>query len=115
LKAMTPDVHKRLTGLDNESVHVFARRLAALRRPARIRFVVVPGWTDDLDEVGKLADFAAELGNIERIDVLPFHQMGKFKWERLGMEYTLRDAQTPSREKIEEVLARFRAVGLNAI
>ena len=115
LKAIDPDVHKRLTGMDNKPVHEFARRLAAQRRPVRIRYVVVPGYTDDMTEVGRMADFAAGLGNVERIDVLPFHQLGRFKWEKLGMEYKLRDAQPPSREKIEEVLARLREAGLTAV
>jgi pyruvate formate lyase activating enzyme len=115
LKAITPNVHQRLTGNDNQPVHAFARRLAAQRRPVWIRFVIVPGWTDNLEEVGHMADFAAGLGNVERVDVLPFHQLGRFKWEQLGMEYQLRDAQPPSREKIEEVIARFRATGLNAV
>jgi pyruvate formate lyase activating enzyme len=115
LKAITPDVHQRLTGKDNLPVHAFARRLAALRRPVWIRFVIVPGWTDNLDEVGRMADFAAALGNVERVDVLPFHQLGSFKWERLGMEYQLRDAQPSSREKVEEVIARFHAAGLKVV
>jgi pyruvate formate lyase activating enzyme len=115
LKAITPELHRRLTGMDTEPVHAFARRLAALRRPVWVRFVIVPGWTDDLDEVGRLADFAAGLGNVERVDVLPFHQLGRFKWERLGMDYQLKDAAPPPREKVEEVTARFRAAGLNVV
>jgi pyruvate formate lyase activating enzyme len=115
LKAITPDVHRRLTGMEVAPVHEFARRLAERKRPVWIRFVIVPGWTDNLDEVGRMADFAAGLGNVERIDVLPFHQLGRFKWEQLGMEYQLRDAKPPSREKVEEVLARFRTAGLNVV
>ena len=115
LKAIAPEVHQRLTGKDNQPVHAFARRLAALRRPVWIRFVIVPGWTDNLDEVGRMADFAAGLGNVERVDVLPFHQLGSFKWERLGMQYQLRDAVPPPREKIEEVIARFHAAGLKVV
>ena len=115
LKAYTPEIHQRLTGMDNQPVQAFARRLAALRRPVWIRFVVVPGWTDDLEEVGRLAEFVAGLGNVERVDVLPFHQLGRFKWERLGMEYQLRDAAPPSREKVEAAVARFRAAGLNVV
>jgi pyruvate formate lyase activating enzyme len=115
LKAITPDLHRRLTGMDNQPVHEFARRLAARHRPIWIRFVVVPGWTDDMTEVGGMADFAAGLGNVERVDVLPFHQLGRFKWERLNMDYRLREAEPPSREKIEEVLARFRAAGLKVV
>jgi pyruvate formate lyase activating enzyme len=114
LKAMTPDVHKRLTSQDNTPVHVFARRLAALKRPMWFRFVVVPGFTDDLDEVGKVADFGASLGNVKRVEVLPFHQMGRYKWEKLGMEYSLKDAVPPAKETVQKVIARFEKAGLKA-
>jgi len=115
LKAIDPDLHKRLTGMENKPVHDFARRLAARKHPIWIRFVVVPGWTDNMDETGRMADFAAELGNVQRVDVLPFHQMGRFKWEKLGMEYKMRDAEPPSAETIGQALARFKAVGLNVV
>jgi pyruvate formate lyase activating enzyme len=115
LKAITPELHQRLTGKDNGPVHAFARRLAARKRPVWIRFVLVPGWTDSMDEVGRMADFAAGLGNVERVDLLPFHQLGRFKWEQLGMEYQLRDAAPTPREKVEEALARFRGAGLNVV
>jgi pyruvate formate lyase activating enzyme len=115
LKAIEPDLHKRLTGMDNKPVHEFAERLAAKKHPVWIRFVVVPGWTDNTDEMERMAEFAAALGNVERIDVLPFHQMGRFKWEKLGMEYQMRDAQPPSKETINLALERFRARGLKAV
>src|SRR5262245_27537239 len=114
LKAMTPELHRRLTGMDNQPVHAFARRLAAARRPVWVRFVLVPGWTDDLAEVERIASFAAGLGNVERVDVLPFHQLGRFKWEKLGQAYQLQATQPPSRAITEEAIARFRAVGLQA-
>jgi pyruvate formate lyase activating enzyme len=75
----------------------------------------VPGWTDYLEDSGNRPYFVASLGNVERVDVLPFHQMGKFKWEKLGMEYQMRDAQTPSRETMETIIARFRSAGLKAV
>ena len=114
LKAMTPDLHRRLTGVDNQSIHEFARRLAAARKPVWVRFVLVPGWTDDLAEVERIAAFAAGLGNVERVDVLPFHQMGRFKWEKLGIDYPLKDTQPPSRAPTSEAIAIFRAAGLKA-
>ena len=114
LKAMTPDLHRRYTGMDNQPVHDFARRLAAVRKSIWVRFVLVPGWTDDMAEVGRIANFAAELGNVERVDVLPFHQMGRFKWEKLGMEYKLKDTQPPSLEVTDAAIALFRGAGLKA-
>jgi pyruvate formate lyase activating enzyme len=114
LKAMTPDLHRRYTGMDNQPVHDFARRLAAARKPVWVRFVLVPGWTDDMAEVRRIANFAAELGNVERVDVLPFHQMGRFKWEKLGMEYKLKHTQPPPLEVTDAAIALFRSAGLKA-
>jgi len=114
LKAMTPELHKRYTGVDTAPIHKFARRLAAMRKPIWVRFVLVPGWTDDMTEVERIAAFAGSLGNVERVDVLPFHQMGRFKWEKLGMDYKLKDTKPPSREVTDDAIARFRAAGLKA-
>jgi pyruvate formate lyase activating enzyme len=114
LKAMTPDLHRRLTSMDNRPVHEFARRLAGAGRPIWVRFVLVPGWTDDMGEVERIAAFAASLGSVERVDVLPFHQLGRFKWHNLGMGYQLENAKPPPRATVDEAIARFRAVGLSA-
>src|SRR4051794_25617339 len=89
LKAMSPDLHLRLTKIENAPIHKFARRLAAARKSIWVRFVLIPGWTDDMAEVERIAAFAAELGVVDRVDVLPFHQMGRFKWEKLNLEYEL--------------------------
>src|SRR5437763_14922226 len=111
---MAPGLPNRLAGVDNEPIRQFARRLAARSRPIWVRFVLVPGWTDDMAEVDRIAGFAAELGNVERVDVLPFHQLGLFKWAKLGMEYKLKDTQPPSSATTAEAVARFRAKGLKA-
>jgi pyruvate formate lyase activating enzyme len=79
-----------------------------------IRFVLVPGLTDDMDDLAKTAQFAAALGNVERVEVLPFHQLGRFKWERLGLNYTLDDVQPPTTELAERACEVFRAAGLTA-
>jgi pyruvate formate lyase activating enzyme len=114
LKAFSPELHRRLTGMDNQPVHEFARRLAAAHLPIWVRFVLVPGWTDDSEEIARIAALAAELGNVQRVDVLPFHQLGRFKWEKLGMDYRLKDSLPPSREFTETAVAQFRAAGLTA-
>ena len=67
-----------------------------------IRFVLVPGLTDDPAIAGGIAEFASGLGNVERVDVLPFHQMGRFKWEALGLPYSLNDVTPPSQECARE-------------
>jgi len=114
LKAWNSQRHQRLAGMDNGPTLEFARRLAAQRKPVWVRFVLVPGWTDALDEIQQIAGFSADLGNVERVDVLPFHQMGRFKWRELGLEYQLHDVEPPSVEEVERACAYFRAVGLKA-
>ena len=115
LKTWDPARHKDLTGMDNEPTLTFARRLAARGRPIWIRFVLVPGLTDDPDDMAKSAAFAASLGNVERVEVLPFHQMGKYKWERLGREYTLADVKPPDAAAVERACAVWRSAGLEAV
>jgi len=114
LKGWDPERHRRLTAMEIGPTLEFARRLAAQRRPVWVRFVLIPGWTDDADEIAGLADFAAGLGNVERVDVLPFHQMGRFKWHELGMEYALAEVSPPTAEATERACAQFRAAGLKA-
>jgi len=114
LKTWDPERHKQLTGVDNAATLAFARRLAARGRPIWVRYVLVPSLTDDLEDVAKTAAFAASLGTVERVDVLPFHQMGRFKWHKLGLEYTLEDAQPPAVEVVEQVCGLFRDAGLQA-
>lgn len=114
IKTWDPERHAALTGMDNAPTLAFARRLAARRRPIWIRFVLVPGLTDDLDDLARTAEFAASLGNVERVEVLPFHQLGRFKWERLGLDYTLRDVEPPSPELAEQACEVLRAAGLEA-
>jgi pyruvate formate lyase activating enzyme len=76
--------------------------------------VLVPSLTDNLDELGQIADFAAELGNVERVEVLPFHQMGRYKWKELGIRYSLEQTAPPPAETVERALAVFRGAGLTA-
>jgi pyruvate formate lyase activating enzyme len=113
LKSWGP-AHQNLTGKDIGPTLDFARRLAARKRLVWVRFVLVPGLTDDREIVAPIAKFAASLGNVQRVEVLPFHQMGKFKWEKLGLDYSLQDARPPSAELVEATCQIFRAEGLQA-
>jgi pyruvate formate lyase activating enzyme len=114
LKAWNPERHRRLTGMDIGPTLEFARRLGAHKKPMWVRFVLVPGLTDAADDVEGIATFAAGLGNVQRVDVLPFHQMGRFKWKALSLDYALDDVQPPSPEAVERACAVFRAAGLKA-
>lgn len=115
LKTWDPGRHRHLTGKDVGPTLDFARRLAARKKPVWVRFVLVPGLTDDIENVAPIAAFAAELGNVARVDVLPFHQLGRFKWEKLGLDYTLTDVKPPTAEMVERTCEQFRAYGLEAV
>ena len=114
IKTWNPEKHKKLTGMDIAPTIAFARRLSAAKHPIWVRFVLVPGLTDDMGDIGSIAKFCAELGIVERVEVLPFHQMGKFKWNELKLDYLLSKTEPPSKELIENACSIFRAEGLNA-
>jgi pyruvate formate lyase activating enzyme len=114
IKTWGPERHRDLTGKDPTPTLDFARRLAARKRPIWVRFVLVPGLTDDQTDIAQIAKFAASLGIVERVEVLPFHQMGRFKWEKLGLNYTLNDFQPPSAELVERTCKIFHQEGLQA-
>ena len=103
---------ERVSGHPQAPTLEFARRLSALGRPAWIRFVLVPGHTDSHDNVEKLAEFVAGLTNVERVEILPFHQMGREKWHKLGVAYPMENVQPPDAALIERVRTQFRNRGL---
>jgi pyruvate formate lyase activating enzyme len=75
---------------------------------------LVPGLTDDANDMAQIARFAASLGNVRRLEVLPFHQMGRFKWQELGIRYALGTTEPATREAQEAACKIFRAEGLKA-
>jgi pyruvate formate lyase activating enzyme len=114
VKAWGGELHKELTGRDNGPTLEFGRRLAKLKRKIWVRFVLVPNLTDDLDDIGNIAEYAASLGNVERVEVLPFHQMGRFKWKQLGIPYHLEKTEPPSSALVDKAIGIFRGAGLEA-
>jgi pyruvate formate lyase activating enzyme len=114
IKSWGDERHKQLTGMEIGHTLAFAERLATLKKPVWIRFVLVPGLTDDPEIAKGIAAFAAGLGNVKRVEVLPFHQLGRFKWKALGLNYTLESTAPPSPELIAQTLAVFRERGLTA-
>jgi pyruvate formate lyase activating enzyme len=101
IKQINNEKHKVLTGVENQKIHQFAGYLAEKGIPIRIRYVLVPGYTDDENDLKETAEFIGKLGNVQRIDVLPYHSMGEYKWEQLGEKYMLHEVQPPDKEKVE--------------
>ncbi|MGW3248904.1 pyruvate formate-lyase-activating protein [Streptomyces sp. NPDC001070] len=107
--------YRRLTGGEPAPTLSFATRLDRLGVPVWLRYVLVPGWTDDPAAVDGLAAFAAGLGNVERVDVLPFHKLGAAKYDALGVRFPLRDTPVPDPALTDRVREQFRAHGLRAL
>ncbi|MEV7326024.1 pyruvate formate-lyase-activating protein [Streptomyces sp. NPDC093970] len=114
IKSFDATTYRRLTGAVLAPTLNFATRLDRLGVRMWIRYVLVPGWTDEPHSVEGLADFVAGLGSVDRVDVLPFHKLGAAKYNDLGIPFPLRDTPTPTRESVEQVREQFRAHGLSA-
>ncbi|RZI41352.1 pyruvate formate lyase-activating protein [Herbaspirillum sp. HC18] len=112
IKSGDPAVYEQVTGHSLQPTVEYAQRLSALERPMWIRFVLVPGLTDDYDNVEKLADICAGLKTVERVEILRFHQMGREKWHKLGLAYQLENVVPPEPELTERVREQFRSRGL---
>ncbi|WP_329438522.1 pyruvate formate-lyase-activating protein [Streptomyces canus] len=115
IKSFDVRTYRRLTGGDLSPTLDFATRLDRLGVPVWIRYVLVPGWTDDPAAVDGLGGFLAGLGNVDRVDVLPFHKLGAHKYDGLGIPFPLRDTPTPDPDLTERVREQFREHGLRAL
>ena len=115
IKAGSDAMHRRVTGRPLGPTLEFALRLSALDVPTWVRYVLVPGMTDDPGEIDRVSTFVAPLRNVERVDVLPFHKLGESKYRRLGIEFPLADTPAPTREQVAAARERFASAGLVAV
>lgn len=114
IKSFDVTTYRKLTGGALAPTLNFATRLNRLGRRVWIRYVLVPGWTDDEDAVGRLAEFLSGLDCVDRVDILPFHKLGAAKYDALGIPFPLRDTPVPDRVLVDRVRGRFRERGLIA-
>ena len=114
IKSWDPETYRRVTKQEVAPTLRFAERLAAMGKPVWVRYVLVPGLTDDPANVEGVAKFVAPMKNVEWVEVLPFHQLGAFKWKALGLDYQLADTPPASPELLARVLGQFRDAGCNA-
>ncbi len=115
IKSFDPDIYAKVTSVPLEPTLELAQYLNTINKPTWIRFVLVPGLTDAPHNIEGLADFVATLKNVEKVEVLPFHKMGEYKWEQLGYEYQLKETQPPTPEQVETALNIFRSRGIAAV
>ena len=103
IKHIDSDAHRRLTGWGNENILDCARYLSDIQKPVWIRHVSVPGINDDDESLRRLRTFLDTLGNVDRVEVLPYHTLGVYKWEQLGIPYTLAEVSPPDEESLIHV------------
>ena len=100
IKQIDEEEHIKLTGQSNKNILAMARKLSDMGKPMWIRHVLVPGGSDKDEYLHRLADFIHTLKTVERVEVLPYHSLGVFKWEQLGIPYPLEGVRPPSEERI---------------
>lgn len=112
LKQANAAKHKILTGVENSRIQKFTQYLSEINKPVWIRYVLVPGHTDDKDDLMAAYKFLKDFKNIERIEVLPYHSMGKTKWEKLNLKYPLEGVRSPTADEAERA-RRILTTGLS--
>ncbi|WP_017756215.1 pyruvate formate-lyase-activating protein [Calidifontibacillus oryziterrae] len=101
LKHIDEKKHQKLTGKSNKHILQFAKFLSDLKIPVWIRHVLVPGVTNDEKDLERLGEFIHTLNNVEKIEILPYHKLGVYKWNALGIKYPLENVEPPSEAEVE--------------
>jgi pyruvate formate lyase activating enzyme len=114
IKSGDPETYRKVTGKELAPTLRFAERLNAIGKPVWVRYTLVPGLTDAPDNIDKVARFVAPMKNVEWVEVLPFHQMGAFKWKSLGIDYPLDHSHPPTEAQVKMALDIFRRAGCRA-
>lgn len=101
IKCINDDICKNLTGLSNKLELEFANYLSSVNKDVWIRQVLVPGYTDNEKDLLKLKNFLSTLSNVKKIDILPYHNLGKYKWADLGLPYLLENVRPATNEDVD--------------
>lgn len=101
LKHIDEKKHRKLTGKTNKHILQFARFLSEKNVPVWIRHVLVPTITEDPNDLRRLAAFIRTLNNVKKIEILPYHKLGVYKWKALGLKYPLEGIEPPSEESVQ--------------
>ena len=107
IKHIDDEQHKILTGHTNQNILELAKYLSDIQKPIWIRHVLVPERSDKDEYLDELHNFIETLDNVERVEVLPYHTLGVYKWKELGMEYPLEGIEPPTKERIANAKAKI--------
>lgn len=107
IKALDPNLCKTITGQSNQNALALLNHREETGKPVWIRHVLVPGLTLDMPRLQALADFLRPYKCVEKVELLPYHSMGAYKWEALGLPYTLKDTPEPTEGELRAAEAIF--------
>lgn len=114
IKSGLPDTYRRVTGVSLAPTLEFARRLDSMHKSMWVRFVLVPGLTDQEENIASIAQFVASLSTVGRVEILPFHKLGEGKYAQLGRPYQLTSTEPPSYSEVEWARGIFKQYGVYA-
>jgi len=112
IKHINPKKYTTLTARPLEPTLKFFDYLRDINKPVWLRYVLVPGFSDDEQDLNNWAEYVSHYPNVQRVDILPFHQMGTHKWKELGREYKLQDVPTPTAEEVLKAENIFKSYNL---
>ena len=112
IKAADHELHRQLTGRENDLIVMNAKLLAERNVPMHVRLVLVPGLNDSLDEIKARMDIVAELSSVQQVDLLPYHRYGVGKYARLGLDYPLADLPEYEEDQLDEIEALVKSYGI---
>lgn len=108
VKHINNEWHKKLTGLNNKTTLQVAEYRESTGKPMWLRYVLVPGWSDQEEYLHEWAKHFASYKTVEKVEIIPFHQLGKHKWEILGLEYQLADTKPHTAEEVNKAADIFK-------
>lgn len=112
IKNFDPDVFKKVTNVSISNTLSFLDYLREKNIKTWVRYVLVPGLTDNIDSITALAEYLKDYKNVERIELLPFHKMGEYKWEEMNLKYTLTNTEEPTKELVAQVSTILKSSGI---
>lgn len=115
IKHIDPEKYKTLTSVSLDHTLQFITYLQEINKPVWVRYVLVPGYSDDEADLHRWAKFVSQFNVVERVDILPFHQMGMHKWEELDKKYQLKEVSSPTLESIKKTEEIFLSYGLKIV
>ncbi|MCT4544981.1 MAG: pyruvate formate-lyase-activating protein [Vallitalea sp.] len=115
IKCYDKDMYKHITGVSIDPTISFMNYLGEINKKVWIRYVLVPGLSDNETHIENLSIYLSGFNNIDKIELLPFHKMGEFKWQELGYTYELSETEPPSKNEIIKAMSILKKYNLNVI